>query len=332
MDDVSYKISKLNKDNLRENQDILLANIKSLLNINEQTEKIESYLEFIEEFIKKISLFVIEISNLNFIEPQSIRNKITKSPQDFIRTNLCIINEKNSFNFFIYDPSYFDTYEILKLKKIGISKYPFLNDLLFFFESAQKVPFNHIKYLEYYHVLEYFATGSALKLLENLFKEFIQVYVEEKDYEKLSTITKKLYESLPLPVKDEVLIEVIKRIDYGYIANMLNDHNLIKSLQKEYLGIPTFIHNSFVNGGKLKSDLDDKDKKDFYKKLYDRIYDIRNKIVHSKADFKKEGKNKFIPDDKNLKDLESDLALIKILAYKLAKLECSDIFVQNETK
>lgn len=323
--DLSFRIKKLNEEIILENLDIFLVNIDTLLNINGIAKREDKYVTYINKLIDSKKIFVLELFNLDTIEQNTFKKLTFDSPSDFVRTNLLIINEKYGTKFFLFQRDIIEQKDINNpIKQFQINYYPFFNDLIFFFESAQKVPFNHIKYLEYYHVLEYFATSVAIKRNNNILKDLVQVYLEEKDYDKLSNLAENLYKSLPLPVKDEMVKEVLKRVDYNYIVDMINEHKLGKELIKEKWGANgLFPQGCIDNNFNMKKGVNKMTEEEFYNNLYNRIYKIRNNIVHSKLQFQNINK-KFIPDKDNLKALEPDLTLIKILSYNLAKKECVD--------
>ena len=208
-----------------------------------------------------------------------------------------------------------------------VNIYPIKNiDLIEYFLAAENTQYLHLKYLEYYHILEYYflheTKEKIKKLLTNLFTSVVlrgEILTDEKYYE----IGKSFFDYYVH--KDdfkeiEQLKGVINEIGYQRIAELCNENNITTAfLSKKKFGQDTTkIDIGEVRKKKkderFKTNVKQEDAKKFCDALAERIYKIRNHIVHTK---KGEYEEIFTPNSKNLKELKEDVSLIRTLSFSL---------------
>ena len=320
---ITLKIDLIKNDNIAENIDILLTNIDDLIDFeaiedNEDSKYLENLIRNNSKFSEK-RLYALEIKNINTFLETTQKNDYENALIGLIRTNLLLTNETNGCKFFLFNPELFKKESKSKIKNIDIHPKPFVNELLYYFESAQKIPFNHIKYLEYYHVIEFFSMKQALKDQEKNIKNLVNIYFQGKDYMEMASSVKELSESLKNPVESKYIKQVILKIPYKDIVKMINDNDLIKPLRKNYFSAPSIAGKIEITKN-LIEEPEEKMLNAFWDSVFNRIYKIRNIIVHSST---KDIINaeRFSPNEENLQKLEPDLKFIKFIAYEIAKLE-----------
>jgi hypothetical protein len=191
--------------------------------------------------------------------------------------------------------------------------------LISFFESAQNLEYNHLKYLEYYHIIEYFITKESYNYIKTSIKEFIAISIQGGSFEDLEVIIDKINIDLKNKNKDIILLEVIKKVKIPVILKIIKDFGLYESLKKN----PFKKDISFMYNG--NEEVNESEYEQFYSKLHKRIYSIRNEIVHSKANFKSDIDTGFLPTKENQAKLKDDVTLIKHIAIQLCLIECFDI-------
>lgn len=190
-----------------------------------------------------------------------------------------------------------------------------------YFLTAEKIEYPHLKYLEYYHVLEYYFLHKKIEDFENIIKEIISIDLLNKGkptnyYEKVTELMDFYFG------KDDNELSQLKYVinsDLGYqlIREIINGSSLTPGfLSKKVLDIDeTVIDLNKVNRDNQLIQTADKNIYDaFCDGLSRRIYKIRNFIVHTK---KFEKQNVFIPTNGNFEFLKNDIELIRMLAYSL---------------
>lgn len=328
---LGYKII-VDQGEVLENLELFIANIGKIMDLLSLKEKCDKYAKLYEKFMKEKKLCVFEVSNLRILD--KLKDKILMSPIDFLRTSLVIINEEFNcqLSIFEFDESYDGDVEKVSIKPVSLPKYHFYSELLCFLESAQKMKHNHLKYIDYYHVLEYFITDYAYKNLEDSIKKLISFYLEGATYEEFRRILVKITEENKVINlgQDQPLFDVLKQIDLQYIIEIINKNKLFDMLKQDIFGIENtrLITNKMVRGdmGNItKVEVDKDNEEEFYKKLYYRLYSIRNVLIHSKAKFRGKKDVDFLPVPKYEGALKEDIILIKALAINLCKIKCIDI-------
>src|SRR3989344_1732020 len=327
-ENIGYKVI-IDVSDILENWELFLANVSKLLDIKKiKDDPDKFYFEKCEKLIREMDIGVLEINNLNVIE-ETLKQKILDAPLDFIRTNLVIINKDYNSLLTLYDFNI----DVEKEKKVNLGnvvfcKYPFYLELISFLESAQNLKHNHLKYIDYYHVLEYFITDYAYRKLEDSIKNFVSLYLEGGSYEGFRRALMKISEDNQMVnlSKDEPLIDVIKQIDIKEILNIINSNKLYCELKQDIFGIEdTRLINKWAKTDRnaiIKVEVEDNDKEEFYKKLQKRIYKIRNVLIHSQAKFRGKESIDFLPTKEYEEKLKEDVILIRELAIKLCKIEC----------
>jgi len=132
-------------------------------------------------------------------------------------------------------------------------------------------------------------------------KSFFAYYVDKDDFKEI-----------------EQLKDVINEIGYQRIAELCNENNIVATfLSKKKFGQDT----TKIDIGKIRNEdnrfkinVKQEDAKKFCDALAERIYKIRNHIVHTK---KGEYEEIFTPNSDNLKQLKEDVKFIRTLSFSL---------------
>lgn len=326
---LGYKIIIDPQKVLDENYELFIANIAKVSDLRKMKAKDNKFVNICDDLIKKEGLCVFEINNLKILD-QDLQEKIQAEPNDFIRTNLVIIN--NDFNslltFFEFNLPHKEEVNITTDNEVLLLKYPFYPELLCFLETAQKMQHNHLKYLDYYHVLEYFITAFAYKNLDDSMKKFVSIYLTGGNYEEFRRALVKITEEKNIAFlgQDGPLVDVLKQIDVAYIVDVINRYKLYDLLKQDIFGISDsrLLIDKWVDNIRniQRVTIDKSNEEEFYKRLYSRLYSIRNALIHSKAKFKKKKEIDFLPLPEYQEKLKEDTVLIRELAIKLCKIQC----------
>ena len=276
-----------------------LTNIKDLNKVREafknENEDIEFNLTFeniIEELeFKNIrTLKVIsnnELSTENFHElANSLRFKVNYQTQDIV------IKE------FQYIQPIEGIIKRFEMNEIEIQSTICNEELLHYYEQALSTSDPLLKFLSFYHIIEYF---HEIITLENLIDEI-------KDYKEVSyengEINTRLYQIIRKTCQKEKykLREVLKRF--------LDKDQLIKNLQMHENNYYTYLKSNNVEFADAKH----LNEEDFFGTLTERIYRVRNALVH-----RKEGdKSKYLIFSKEHEnELIRELPLIQIVAEEI---------------
>ena len=249
--------------------------------------------------------------------------------QKFINSILSNI----SLNYGIILDSPYNIIDIMDNEKLINVELKLTNDfepILYFLEGERsKIP--HFKYLEYYHVMEYYFLHHKIKQIDSLIKELIYINKIDRDigqkesyYYKLANLYK--HYSQEADEKELPQLQYLIREDIGflYLIDILkNNYDDIEFIKRPIFSInDSAVQISYIcndKRGKSFKDLSEitiGDREQFCNSVANRIYKIRNSIVHTKK-FEKD--NIFVPNSENFKALYNDLKLIRLLAYTLTK-------------
>lgn len=200
-----------------------------------------------------------------------------------------------------------------EISDIQSPKKKYKNELVLYYQRAIFSDIAELKYLSFYHIIEYFFeqiyNENLIELVRNKLIEPAFSYKEDKDVEELIKVVKKQlkYNNETFQIKeDEALKLVLDKfiIDFDDIKNEINRYDDI--LLDYYKSKEV----SFSKGNKVNFD---EDRKAILANLSKRIYNTRNAIVHSKEG----GKNhKYLPS-KHDKILQKELFLIRLIAEKV---------------
>ncbi len=195
---------------------------------------------------------------------------------------------------------------------------------LLYFLAAEEMEYPHLKYLEYYHVLEYYFNHARMQKINEILNHLITVKLKSKSKDEISQYYK--YSSLmdyhlnPQKNKEsDQLTEIIEKdIKYSLIVESINEDDIDpKFLSEKIFNIEKTVIGNYSqvfdrDSKKLKSRASLEIEAKFCPELSRRIYKIRNHIVHTK---KYEHSSVFVPNQKNFQALSDDLKLIRIIAF-----------------
>lgn len=330
---LGYKIIIDRNEVLEQHYELFTANIQKIIDLTKR-EKYSSFREIYEKLFNDKKLCVFEINNLSILNSNpKLKRNIEKDPIKFLKTNLVILNNELNLELicFEFDERQEEQKE-LQIKEVTLSKYPFYLELISFLESAQRIKHYHLKYIDYYHVIEYFITEYAYKNLESSLKRLVSVYLEGGNYEEFKRILYKISEEENIIQlgKDQPLLEVLKPIGLQYTIKIINDFKLHSSLKKDIFRIENtrLILDKWArpNLSNINSiEVSESDEGEFFTRLYRRIYMIRNVLIHSKAKFRGNQEPEFMPTPEYEKQLVDDTILIRELALKLCRIQCVDM-------
>lgn len=304
--DYTIDINKVDTMEQSELSDLLYDNLfvitirkEKLLSELKQISKSNSFKDTMVEIDKIIYSLLTQIS---------YTNRLTfKNP----RSNIVMLKEISM------NPD-----EKLKISfKKGLDSEPLL-----YFLAAEEMEYPHLKYLEYYHVLEYYFNHARIEKMDKIINNLVSIKlqagdrIDESYYNDFSTLMAYHSDQQQKRGEEDRLIEILTdKLGYGLIVGT-KDLNDFKFLEKPLFKMDNTAVNLKTIRDRMKSrtasttgsEVNRSDGEIFCKELARRIYKTRNFIVHTK---KYERDNIFIPSQENYKILHDDLNLIRNIAY-----------------
>lgn len=212
---------------------------------------------------------------------------------------------------------------------------------LHFFLLAEKIQYTHFKYLEYYHIIEYYFMVYSKKRISNIVSNFLTSIFTKNHaldddflYDSFKEFMNPHRSQANSFSEDNQIQELFGAFNYSTLTEALNNNIndlsfLVKNLE---IVKDTKIKQSscFAKNCKtLVTDLaEDDHKKEFLIGLANRIYKIRNYIVHTKKG--EVSSLVFHPSHQNLDSLIEDTLLIREIArFTLIKAASSREFSIN---
>lgn len=303
--------------------DNFVSKLKQTPHFAEQTEfKLE------EIFRKDIAIIELKIPQEEIKE-----SEIFSRVHDII--NQCLVNLSFEKNINLYIPDKHSTSVPVDVRheesiKLNLSSSENLEAYRFFLDAEKNMDIR-FKYLDYYHVIEYFFYGERLKTLESLIEkvirmEKIKAYNLVDNYERLSKL-RELFnelEDLEKNSKEKLMFEQLVQSEYVSFDNLIksvgklsrDDTNILKNTT---LGLKTTAinENIYDSNGECKQFLTPDNKSSFLRLLTNRLYEIRNYIVHStKYKVKTDHQQVYTSDIKN-GVTAVDIKFIRTIAYLL---------------
>ena len=303
--------------------DNFVSKLKQTPHFAEQTEfKLE------EIFRKDIAIIELKIPQEEIKE-----SEIFSRAHDII--NQCLVNLSFEKNINLYIPDKHSTSVPVEVRqeesiKLNLSSSENLEAYRFFLDAEKNMDIR-FKYLDYYYVIEYFFYGERLKTLESLIEkvirmEKIKAYNLVDNYERLSKL-RELFnelEDLEKNSKEKLMFEQLVQSEYVSFDNLIksvgklsrDDTNILKNTT---LGLKTTAinENIYDSNGECKQLLTPDNKSSFLRLLTNRLYEIRNYIVHStKYKVKTDHQQVYTSDIKN-GVTAVDIKFIRTIAYLL---------------
>lgn len=316
---------KIEKKN--ESLALLLLNSKEVIDF----DKLNQSKQMIFEDVISDNILVCELNiDKKFLDIENLSSDQVETSIDHIINSL-LAQTAFRFNLILSNPRNLlsqSNNHILKIKDEDTLSVKFIKDYepLLYFLSAEEMEYPHLKYLEYYHVLEYYFNHKKVELMDKLINKVISTKLANGDnlqnasyYSDLNRLVKNQFNN---DYNSEIsqLIEVIND-DLGFtmLKTSFEDSNIdFKELKKSIFDIPETGFSShakvLASNTKFKDETKSEDEREFCKDLANRIYKIRNHIVHTK---KYENKSVFIPSSTNFEKLKDDLILIRLVSYLL---------------
>lgn len=302
--------------------DNFVSKLKQTPHFAEQTEfKLE------EIFRKDIAIIELKIPRQRLKE-----SEIFSRAHDII--NQCLVNLSFEKNINLYIPDKHSTSDSVDVRQyetieLNLSSSENLEAYRFFLDAEKNMDIR-FKYLDYYHVIEYFFYGERLKALESLVEnvirmEKIKAYNLIDNYERLNKL-RELFndlEDLEKSSKEKLMFEQLVQSDYVSFDNIIQSigdlsSKEVKILKKDTLGLKGTAVECipYKDNGKRKS-LSSENKSLFLQRLTNRLYEIRNYIVHStKYKVKTDHQQVYTSDIKN-GVTAVDIKFIRTIAYLL---------------
>jgi len=294
-----------------DSKSLILTNLSKFCN-NDNLEAFESL-----ESILKDKLVQCEIRNIEEID-DVLFNKIKNAIISIISFNTNILLE---------DP-YISPLQNNNIITVNDLNTFFPEDLepIIYFNSAEKVTYPHIKYLEYYHVLEYYFLSGNINMLTELIDRSIKRRILIKD--SRDNEFNKIIREMNQIYNNDVFSKELPQLKF-VINSLLTFDLLVEIIKKDFDSNVSFLTKSLFDiiettvdvnhitqkkNSKLKDSFSDEDKKHFCDSLSIRIYKIRNYIVHTK---KGEQNSVFMPTSSNFNLLKDDIKLLRSISYTL---------------
>lgn len=195
---------------------------------------------------------------------------------------------------------------------------------LLYFLAAEEMEYPHLKYLEYYHVLEYYFNHARVQKINEILNHLLTSKLKSRSkdeitqFDKFSSLMEYHFDPQKNKESDQLTEIIEKDIKYRLIVDSMNDDNIdprflnkpIFNIQETKIGNFNDVYDN--QNKKLKNSSSPTTEVQFCQELSRRIYKIRNHIVHTK---KYEHSSVFIPNQTNFEALSSDLKLIRIIAF-----------------
>ena len=202
---------------------------------------------------------------------------------------------------------------------------------LLYFLSGEKINHPHLKYLEYYHVIEYFFLHSSINKIDKIINELFTLKLSQGSQKSKDNYLEKLTELYVLYGKNQKIYEdeqlrlvINELLGFDALQSFIEMHGFqmkeISSVIFGYAETKIDIGPVVDKDGKFKTGLSLETKQKFCNEVAKRIYRIRNFIVHTK---KGEKESIFTPTNENFDTLAQDLNFIRLLSFRLI-LETSD--------
>ena len=194
-----------------------------------------------------------------------------------------------------------------------------------YFILAEKIEFVNFKYLEYYHVIEYYFMVFSKKKIAAIMSDLItNTFLKNKKLD--DDFLYNTYKSFMNPhrinnddFKERTqLLELFKSLNYDLVvdaidSSSLNNVSFLMKDLKQVKNIKIAVQSCFNRGmNKLSKSCTSEEKEDFLIALAERVYKIRNYIVHTKKG--ELNSSVFHPSHNNLKELNNDVLLIRELS------------------
>ena len=274
----------------------------------------------------------IAIIELKIPQEKIKESEIFSRAHDII--NQCLVNLSFEKNINLYIPDKHSTSVPVDVRQeesieLNLSSSENLEAYRFFLDAEKNMDIR-FKYLDYYHVIEYFFYGERLKTLESLVEkvirmEKIKAYNLIDNYERLNKL-RELFndlEDLEKNSKEKLMFEQLVQSDYVSFDNIVQSigdlpSEEVKILKKDTLGLKgTAVETiPYKDNGERKS-LSSEHKSLFLRRLTNRLYEIRNYIVHStKYKVKTDHQQVYTSDIKN-GVTAVDIKFIRTIAYLL---------------
>jgi hypothetical protein len=267
----------------------------------------------------KSNLFVLEIQNAppELLENEYLINKV-------INSILVHLAYKENVYLEIYKDFFVTNFSsVAQIENLEYIESQNSEPLLYFL-SAEKITHPHLKYLEYYHVIEYFFLHSSINKISNIIDDLFTLKLSRSSQPSKEIYAEKLIDLYNLYGKNQKTTEDEQ---IRIVINEFLGFNKIKLLLIQNGFKINDIKNSIFENPETKLDLsgivdqngflesvsaDNQTK--FCNEIAKRIYRIRNFIVHTK---KGEKKLLFTPTNKNFDLLKYDLIFIRIISFSL---------------
>jgi hypothetical protein len=195
---------------------------------------------------------------------------------------------------------------------------------LLYFLAAEEMEYPHLKYLEYYHVLEYYFNHARVRKINEILNHLLTLKLKSKSnddsipYDKFSSLMDYHFNAQKNKELDQLTEIIQDDIKYRLIVDSMNEDGIDpKFLKESIFNIEETVIANYTDvydrqSKLLKTRPSPGSEEVFCKELSRRIYKIRNHIVHTK---KYEHPTVFIPNQENFQALSNDLKLIRTLAF-----------------
>ena len=207
-------------------------------------------------------------------------------------------------------------YRKTRRKPIDVNKYPieltykkYNPELLEYIKSAESVIYLPFRFLSFFQVIEYHCDRSTYKSFSRELKEIMMKPDFHINVEKYIPKAVQLFRKKAPNISKE----------RAKILNVIKEFISIDDFNETFADLNVLDGSiSFSNGLKIPAINMDSESK-FFNTLTDRIYKLRNAIVHSNPDYDEEKAKPLIPNTDDLYKLEYELQLIKYIADNIVQ-------------
>lgn len=186
---------------------------------------------------------------------------------------------------------------------------------LYYYAGELSDEFPLLKFLAYYQVLEYFfARYSSLDVVESVSSMLLQSGFKSHDIGLVRKIVDHVLARAGRRYgfgaeRDQLLATVTKCVDPGGLRELLDEHDHDRIALGKYL-----TDRRRLKGVAIVKLSPGRDNAPLLRSLSNRIYDIRNRIVHAKQNSTDDGQEPLFPFSKESMALQPDIEVLRYVA------------------
>jgi hypothetical protein len=201
--------------------------------------------------------------------------------------------------------------------EIDTPKKIYIPDLIYHYENALSTDNPHLQFISYYHIIEYFYNDVYNRHLINTVKQKItEPSFSSVKTESINNLIRLIQKNLKkngeeheYNEKESLRLTLKEYVKLNQLIDGLNEYNS-KSL-KHYSEPVSFLGKYSIEFGPTEDEITENNKK-IYSQIAERIYGVRNSVVHSKK-----GDKAICLPVKHDRDLLLEIPLVRLVAEQI---------------